>query len=103
VNVALHDLLERPENFDSQDVAVEGFLLWHSDEPVLFIGRDSFENLRFDQSIHLENPDNVNLSSGDRKIVDIKGRFRLIDYVDIVGYGGFIRVHSMTYASQVDP
>ena len=102
MDVALRGLLERPENFDSQDVAVEGFLLWHSDEPVLFIDRDSFENMRFGQSIHLENPDKVNLSSGDRKIVYIKGRFHLVDDIDIVEYGGFIRVHRMTYASQVD-
>ena len=99
IEVDLQDLLDRPADFDLQDVSTSGFLLWHPDEPVLFESESAYKALEFDLSVPLENSSDIEMSSGDRRLVTIAGRFHVMDHIPTDEYPGFIRVHSMARVS----
>ena len=92
-------MLDRPTDFDLQDVSTNGFLLWHPDESVLFVSEGAYRAQAFDLSVPLENSSDIDMSSGDRSLVTITGRFHVMDHIPTDEYTGFIRVHSMSARS----
>lgn len=71
----LSAILETPERYDSLNVAVTGFLLWHPSEPTLFANEAAFRQLDFERSIQLETATGTDFGFADEKPVVVSGTF----------------------------
>ena len=97
-NLDLSTLLKNPGQFDSREVSVAGSLLWHADEPTLFVDESALQNLDFGRSIQLEISSAMDFQFADRKSVIVSGMF-FFDAEDgrrLQGYKGVFRVDSIS-------
>ena len=89
-NLDLSAILEDPTKYDSLDVSVEGFLLWHSDEPTLFVDEHAFQEMDFKNSIQLQMSSEVDFQFANEKPVIASGSFYFDpeDGRQLLGYKG---------------
>ena len=101
-SLELPTLLLNPERYDSLDVSVTGFLVWHPDEPTLFASEAAWENLSFGDSIQLEMDTDVDFQYADESPVTVSGAFFFdADYGQgLRDYKGIFRVKSITKIAQ---
>ena len=104
-NLGLSTLLETPGQFDSREVSVAGSLLWHADEPTLFVDESALRNLDFGRSIQLEMSSGMDFPVADRKSVIVSGKFFFGAEGDrrLQGYKGVFRVDSISIAGVSNP
>jgi len=96
----LSALLENPAKYDSLDVSIAAVLLWHPDEPVVFVDNQSLQEMNFRKSILIEMASDVDFGFADRKSVLVSGKFFFdIDFAGrMQGYKGIFRARSIVVA-----
>ncbi len=101
-SLELPALLLHPEQYDSLDISVTGFLVWHPDEPTLFASEAARENLSFGDSIQLEMETDVDFQYADESPVTVSGVFFFdAEYGQgLRDYKGIFRVKSITKMAQ---
>jgi hypothetical protein len=101
-NLELVALLVDPERYDSLDVSVTGYFVWHPDEPTLFASEDSWKELDFGESIQLEMNTDVDFQYADESPVVVSGAFFFdAEYGrGLQDYKGIFRVESIVRVAQ---
>lgn len=101
-SLELPALLLKPERYDSLDVSVTGFLVWHPDEPTLFASKAAWEKLDFGDSIQLEMDTDVDFQYVDESPVVVSGVFFFdAEYGrELLDYKGIFRVSSIKKIAQ---